>query len=266
MSRQLKWSPPELTDPVTINLGQGQTSNALDNGTDYIINLPPYVKLGVTEFVGGRNLHIIGGSISVPGSTYLESPAVTHFSALHIKGQQGTVHIEGIEFSCVAGGHSWDCVYTNCPSATVQIQNCRVNQLKGDEPGHHADIFQIGDGCGELRMDMLTGSTNYQGIFLKTNPALAGLGRYGKMYFSRINIKADPGPDNQSLLFMEGLEDDVYFEDVYLLPSSYPHIIVPVESLWDAFVHGTVFTGAPDRSFVPAGIAGLNYRTPGYQS
>jgi hypothetical protein len=293
----VKWSPPELEQPTTILLSATQTSTVLDPGRDYIIELPPITKIGVTELIGGRNVVIIGGHVSVPASEPLNEPAVSHFSAFHLKHQTGIVHIEGVLIDNVAGGRDWDAFFTNCPKAVVQIQNVRVDGLSGDADGHHADIAQIGNGVGELRIDRLTGSTDYQGLFLKVERSMRGQGRFGDMLFSRINIAAIPGVRNQSLLYLADtdfyMEGDVFLDDVYLhpLPTYAVNYIVPrvttgtlgqmrrgkIDShyawkegnrvSWPFFesVHGSIVEGSPDEDFVPPGSVGIGYEPAGYE-
>jgi hypothetical protein len=288
----LRWAAPPLKSPTTIRLGTGQTSNKLDPKRDYIVVLPAEKKVGVTELIGGRNVVIVGGHVTVAGSEPLDSPKVGHFSAFHLKHQTGTVHIEGVLIDNSAGGKGWDAFFTNCPKAVVQIQNVRVEGLSGESKGHHADIAQIGNGVGELRIDRLTGTSDYQGLFLKIEENLRGQKRFGPMTFSRMNLRAIPGDFNQALLFLTTpdyyMEGDVTLQEVYLQPApNYAvNYIVPRVSpcgleqmrsrkceprqawkdgdriTWPFFekVHGSIIEGAPEHDFVPAGTAGVGYQ------
>lgn len=291
-SPRLKYPPPKLDSPQTITLKSGQTSTKLDPNRDYIIKLPAETKVGCTELIGGRNVVILGGHVTVPGSEPQKEPKIAHFSAFHFKHQTGTVHIEGVLIDNSAGGKGWDAFFTNCPQAIVQIQNVRVEGLSGDFKGFHADIFQTGHGVRELRMDRLTGTTDYQGLFLKIEESLRGKNRFGDLHFSRINLEALPGTFNQALLYLATpdyyMEGHVYLEEVYLkpVPTFARDFIVPrvtpcgLEQMrtrkcdhhfawkegskitWPYFeqVHGSVIEGAPEEDFVPAGSVGLDYR------
>jgi hypothetical protein len=288
---RLKWPSPQLAQPITVTLGAGQTSTVLDAKTDYIVKLPAEKKVGVTELIGGRNVIIIGGHVTVPEDEPLEVPKVSHFAAFHLKHQTGTVHIEGVLIDNSARGSGWDAFFTNCPKAIVQIQNVRVEGLSGTFKKHHADIAQIGHGVGELRIDRLTGTTDYQGLFLKIEENLRGKKRFGDMRFSRINLTALPGTSNQALLFLTTpdfyMEGDVYLEDVYLQPTPKYAVnyIVPRVSpcglermrngkcdphfawkegskiSWPFFskVHGSIVEGSPEEDFVPEGSVGIEY-------
>jgi hypothetical protein len=290
-SNPLKWPAPSLVDPVTITLAAGQTSTVLDPKIDYIVKLPAEKKVGATELIGGHHVVIIGGHVTVPGDEPQKEPKISHFAAFHLKHQTGTVHIEGVLIDNSAGGSGWDAFFTNCPKAIVQIQNVRVEGLSGTFKGHHADICQIGHGVGELRIDRLTGTSDYQGLFLKIEENLRGKKRFGDMKFSRINLIAIPGTSNQALLYLTTpdfyMEGDVYLEDVYLKPAPNYSVnyIVPrvspcgLEQMrtgkcdphfawkdgakisWPFFenVHGSIVEGTPEEDFAPAGTVGVGY-------
>jgi hypothetical protein len=294
---KVRWRPPKLTNPIRLRLETGQTSTTLDPKRDYIVELPAEKKVGVTELIGGRNVVILGGHVTVPGADSLPNPPVTHFSAFHLKHQRGTVHIEGVLIDNSAGGKGWDAFFTNCPQATVQIQNIRVEGLTGDFEGYHADVIQTGHGVGLLRMDHVTGTTDYQGIFLKAEPDLRGKNRFGDMYFSNINLAAFKGSFNQALLYLTTpdyyMEGEVHLDNVYLkpLPTYNINYVVPritpckYEQMergqcdrhhawrdgkkvsWPFFpeVHGFIIEGEPEEDFVPEGSVGIGYEPPGYE-
>jgi hypothetical protein len=78
--RALRWAPPTLTTPTTINVTQSANRQlSLDNATDYIIQLPAQAlsdapDLGIDMWMmlqirGGRNIKIMGGQINVPART-----------------------------------------------------------------------------------------------------------------------------------------------------------------------------------------------------
>ena len=58
--------PPEMINPTVIELPAKATVTKMDNNRDYIISLPRQKKLGSTTLIGGRNIIIVGGEISVP--------------------------------------------------------------------------------------------------------------------------------------------------------------------------------------------------------
>lgn len=273
---RLRWAPPALIDPETIVLGTGPVYRELEDDQDYIIRFPAQKKVGKTHLVGGRNIHIIGGYATVaPG----ESERV-----IFLQGQQGIVHIEGLLIDN-SGGREADGIAIAAPEAIVQLQNLRIVNLVGgyDRPLHnHSDVVQPWGGVGELRIDRLTGSSNYQGLFLKRD-----LGPVGPVIIQNTNLYYQPAAPNEGG-HMLWLHDDcsvgsVTLSNVYVTPEpgvrlgkaiwpedengSCPALVIDNRATWPHLpqVSGSVVGGAPPGGdFVPAGAAGLGYVSPGY--
>ncbi len=283
--KKLRWSPPKLENPVTITLGEGVTSNTLDKTKDYIVKLPAKRKVGATILEGGRNIVIIGGYITVPTGN---KPQDINSRAIYIKNAEGTVHIEGVLIDN-SGNSDFDGIAICAPSAVVQIQNCRIMGLTGLFKGTHSDIVQPWGGVKELRIDRLTGSSNYQGLFIPQD-----LAPIGSAVISHVDMKALPNsyhPNGTYLLWFTKDQDgnSVYpitFEEVYIIPlegrtagqTVWPHVKSPQaiaavqngkEISWPTLksVKGVVTEGAPPGGeFVPEGVAGLDYSSPGYET
>src|SRR5215475_8549639 len=98
----LRWAPPTLSNPTTIQLGQGVTHTVLDTSKDYIVKLPPYTKVGGTEIDGGHNVVIEGGHISIPPNLTNDA----YRRGIYIKNNEGTVHIEGVLIDAQPGAIS----------------------------------------------------------------------------------------------------------------------------------------------------------------
>ncbi|MDQ1439744.1 MAG: hypothetical protein QOK43_3373 [Acidimicrobiaceae bacterium] len=167
----LSWAPPTLTNPQTIELGPGVTVSDLNPIQDYIIKLPDEVKKQ-TFIKGGHNIVIIGGYIS--GGSDTPPWGSPEHRRLYIADATGTVHIEGVLFDHSNPGDS-DAIEIAAPQATVQIENVRAVDLTGQEQGNHTDVIQVWGGVKELRVDRLTGSSDYQGLTI--DPDLAPTGR-----------------------------------------------------------------------------------------
>jgi len=273
----LRWKPPTLTLPVTINLGTGATSNTLDNNTDYIVNFPTQKKNGHTILNGGRNIRIIGGyATAVPGNSE---------RILYLQNQQGTVHIEGMLFDN-SGGREADAIAIQAPNAIVQIQNVRAVNLIGGQNGHnHSDVVQPWGGVKELRIDRLSGSSNYQGLFLRRD-----LGPIGSFTIQNTNLwyQTVSGGVNDGG-YMLWLDDcslivPTTLTNVYVVPKStlslgksvWPDVqngscpaqFANNQITWPSLpkISGAVKLGPPPAGdYVPAGTVGLNYVSPGYQ-
>jgi len=247
----------------------------LDTAKDYILAYPSTKKIGTLEVNGGRNIHIIGGH----GTSKTGSGG----SVLAIKGATGTVHIEGLLIDNSAGGGDFDGIRIAAPNAIVQIQKCRIVGLTGTSGGVHADVVQPYGGYRELRIDRLTGSSNYQGLFLGEHDAP---GQFGPMTIQNVNLQSFTGPNTQSLIWMTDsynnwlMNYSVSFSNVYLQPLSgksvgrssvvpnifalapYAAVQVGTTVAWPNLLQitGTVYEGVPPGGdFVPAGTVGIGY-------
>jgi hypothetical protein len=279
----LRWSPPELTNPITITLGTGATSNTLDPTRDYIINFPATKKTGYTWLTGGHNIIIKGGHLTTP-TGYTNT---SERRAIYIKDATGTVHIEGVLIDSSGGGEH-DAFAINAPLATVQLQNIRILDLQGTVNSEHSDIIQPWGGVAELRVDRMTGTTNYQGFyFVQTQPT----GFIGPVIAQNVNFTHQFNP-SQNVPRMLYMVDDscashptsISFTDVYFTPhasrsfsqDTYPSTTLPVGCTasntngiltWPGvpWITGSITSGnPPGGDFVPDGAAGIGYASPGY--
>lgn len=281
---KLKWSPPTLENPITINLGSGKTSTTLDDSRDYIINFPPGKKVGATLLKGGRNVVIKGGYITIPTGTSNDSER----RAIYIVDQAGTqegrtVHIEGVLIDGSGGGDS-DGIVANADKTILQVQNSRIVNLTGSYAGFHNDVIQPWGGLKELRVDRLTGSSNYQGLQIQ-----ADLGPIERADLSNIDLTYNSvGVQDGGYLawFTNGSCSNAFpitLDEVYLTPksgrslgksvwpdvdnSTCPPTISGGRASWPSLpISGYITEGSlSNGDFVPEGVAGLNYDSPGYQ-
>jgi hypothetical protein len=283
-STRLRWAPPTLNNPETVELAPGKDYYELED-RDYIIKFPNYVRDIKTHLVGGRNIHIIGGHAAIPR---FREPAIT------LQGQTGTVHIEGLLIDNPRNVEA-DAIAIGAPDAIVQIQNVRVvGLLGGEDTNHdHADVIQPWGGIRELRIDRLTGSSNYQGLFLKQEPNT----KLGPIIIRNTNLLALPGLSSAgghmlwlSVWGSENTVNSVSLSEVYITPRpdrtlgnsiwpddnpNDPDNGFPAQvnengdqASWPSIpnVTGIVKRGPPPNGdFVPAGVVGLNYVSPGYE-
>jgi hypothetical protein len=154
----LHWAAPALENPETIQLGQGFSDLRLEAERDYILRLSRTRKLGGIWVIGGRNVVVVGGHVTVPPAVHTDERR-----ALYFKNQTGTVHVEGVLIDASGGGEA-DGIVVNAPQAVVQVQSTRIVGLRGSERGTHADVVQPWGGARELRIDRLTGSSHFQGL------------------------------------------------------------------------------------------------------
>jgi hypothetical protein len=162
----LRWAPPALTNPITINLPPtGNVEFSLDNSRDYIIKYPDVRRMGGVILRGGRNIVIVGGASTLP----------PHFGTgvrnLTIEDKPGVVpgrivHIEGLDIDGSGGGEG-DGIGIAAPETIVQIENVRITGLIGHLGSTHADVIQTFGGVKELRVYDLTGASHYNNFYLR---------------------------------------------------------------------------------------------------
>lgn len=269
----LRWAPPPLTDPITIQLGTGYTHTTLSTTRDYVVKLPPTQKVGATWIEGGHNVVIVGGSVTLPADLPADAPAAQR-TALYVKGATGTVHVEGVLIDG-AGASELDGVDIAAPQATVQLQNLRIVGIHGGLSGFHADVVQPHGGVHELRIDRLTAASNYQGLMLADTS-----GAIGSAELSHVDLTAttEPAVDMGGHMILLKTNDGsaacatypVDMQDVHVVPRPGRTL---ANSVYPAGVAGTcpgmtgaVVAGLPaGGSWVPPGVAGVGYVSPGYE-
>lgn len=283
---KLRWAPPVLDNPVTLTVGQGYTSKNLKDGQDYLVRLPAEKQVGGLALKGGRNIVLIGGHITLqPGADNQSQQR-----AIYVKDSTGTVHIEGVEIDN-SGGSEFDGIAVAAPEAIIQIENCRITGLSGSYKTLHADILQPWGGAREIRIDRLTGSSSYQGLQIPPDRATIGAAHLRNINLSHINPPTGrPGfllwlttgnntcntyPMSLVKVYVVGRAGEPAGQSVWP-PLKAPAAIsacAAVETAdgirWPGLpgIDGKVLAGAPPRGdFVPEGVAGTRYVSPGYEA
>jgi hypothetical protein len=159
--------------------------------------------------------------------------------------------------------------------------------MNGGLSNFHADVIQPWGGVRDLRVDGLTGSSNYQGLFLAPD-----LGPIGQVELQDVNLSQIPGPydgGGHMLWFTSGVSSCTSYplslSNIYVAPrvgrslgtSVWPQVgsTLPCPGVagsngsvsWHQglSVSGDVNVGPPaSGDFVPAGVPGLSYSSPGY--
>lgn len=281
----LRWPTPTLAEPTTIELGSGYTETKLSPRKDYLLELPPGGKHGGTTIDGGHNVVLTGGAISLERQLTAGEEANAR-RAIYIKGATGVVQIEGVLIDN-PNGAEFDGIDIDAPEATVQLENLRIVGLRGGLHGFHADVVQPWGGVANLRIDRLTGSSNYQGLSLQQD-----LGPIGTAQLFEVDLTAtaeEPVDGGGHMLWLTSGTSScssypVTLEQVFVEPRPGRRL---VDSVWpsansglpcaevgvataswpDLMATGTVQAGTPPgREFVPEGIAGGAYVSPGYSA
>lgn len=292
----LTWSPPRLVAPTTISLPTTSAHLQLNPAKDYILKLPAAGLTGSLWIEGGHNVVMIGGTITVPSTAnQTDNGADNTDTGIYVKNATGTVHIEGVAIGAQTNV-MFDGIDINAPLATVQIENVRITKLWGSDTMMHADAVQTWGGVGTLRIDRLSADGDYQGLTIDPD-----LGPVGNVDIQDTDLTIDPIP-SQLLSESKGgghmiwltkgastcnAPSSVTLQNVYVNNTTTSLGLSPADLVWPQAtntnlscasvdrngsfswphlpVTGTVTLGAPPGGqFVPAGVAGSNYVSPGY--
>lgn len=208
---------------------------------------------------GGHNVVIMSGHIQVP---YVSATStITQRMGLELAAQTGTVHVEGLLIDGPDLSEGIDLEERS--GATVQIENVRVGPLHArDEIGftdNHPDVIQTWAGPKVLRVDRLTGITDFQGLML--DPAQIDPYSASAIELQRINIAGLPTAHK---LFLKVGDDPMTYQDVWATPPSHPAL-----SIWTYVFPNSTWADVqqkprPEGDFVPPGTVGNDYVSPGY--
>ncbi|MCF6735150.1 hypothetical protein [Blastococcus sp. KM273129] len=248
-------------------------------GGDVAIELPNH-SVGPVSITNCRNAVLIGGSITVLPSA---KAGGADQRAIYVKDCTGTVHIEGVHIRGDVAGSQSDGIAVSAPEAVVQIQNVRIDGLRGGQGGNHADVFQPWGGVREFRIDRLTGSTNYQGLHIFETRGAIGRGTIRNTNIAGTDVG---GTDGGGYYIWMDCEDKypLTLDGVYVKPRPGRPF---TQSVWPSATHkecpgvfksgtvtwpqhpsvtGGVREGAPAAGdFVPVGAVGPAYVSPGYR-
>jgi len=255
-----------MVGATTLVVNAANRKPTLDNTKDYIIQIPDVVtwKDGI-DLNGGRNIVIIGAEFNFAqnyatdtGGSITDEGNTNRGLYIHGGTSARVVHLEGLLF---AGTNLYECMNVNSSNTVVQVQNSRCDHLKahlptGKAPPHHGgDFLQVFIGPTNVvsRFDRITVYTDYQcyldqgtnsnidirnsNVTALTSGGALLIGQYGT-YGTR-----------------QRAATNAYFD---VGPRSWTSVI---ESPWNT-LPGVIQGSHAD--FVPVGVAGRNYTSPGY--
>jgi hypothetical protein len=134
--------------------------------------------------------------------------------------------------------------------AVVQLVNIRNDTVHGSRATNHADVVQSWAGPRELRIDRLTASSQYQGLFLLPHQFYNG--PIGTWDLRNINIIGTAG---SGFLLWKESGAAIRFANVYVskVDGRQDKMMWPNAAAWP----GVAMRKTTD--FVPAGSAGATY-------
>lgn len=277
----LRWAPPPLATPVVVDVTRRFFRAEFGPDEDVLLVMPGYrgpdghpnpedgARTADLEITGGRNIRVIGGENGSGRMAFKET--------------RGSVFVEGVSFTLDPGKDAINVGGTAGTGPDVYLQAISVSGVRGSFDTVHADIFQPHGPLGHVRIDRLSGSSDYQGLFLAPQAPVLGAD------LSRIDLRYEgdaPGP-TYLLWFTEAGTPPypVTLDDVWIKPragqSTARDAVWPPagedslgartdaagRACWppDSRITGCVHEGVPPEGrFVPADI-GRDYRSPGYQ-
>ncbi|RZU34110.1 hypothetical protein [Blastococcus saxobsidens] len=277
----LSWAPPAgwAGYPVTRITATNSVTTVSGKGGDVLVQLPPDRAVAPIIIANCRNAVVMGGRIDVLPTA---RPDGNDQRAIYVHKCTGTVHIEGVLINGNVSGSQADGIAVNAPDALVQIQNVRMEGLRGTYSVNHADVFQPWGGVREFRIDRLTGSTNYQGIQVRRDLGAIGRGTIRNANVSSsgvtptdrggqfIRVECNGYPLALDNVYVAGREGRSFGTSVWPQSDdrSCPAVIQGGVASWPSAsnIAGGVRQGSPAAGdFVPAGTVGLGYVSPGYR-
>ena len=292
---RLAWAPPKLHRATVVHTPNGENPAILrlDPRRDYVVKLPPQGLHGTLEINGGHNVVLIGGEVTVPSTAnQTDNGADGTDTAIYVRESTGTVHIEGVLIRADTDTQ-YDGIDVNAPKATVQVENVRVEDVYGSLSTEHADVIQTWGGVKQLDVDGLTARGDYQGLTVSPD-----LGEVGSVHLRHVDLTVEAPPPSLAretvgggiMLWLTSGTDTcdsatVTLKHVFI--ANRGNRVRPANMVWPSRtsglecaptvsgsriewpglpVSGAVNIGAPPHgSFVPEGVAGNGYRSPGYQ-
>jgi hypothetical protein len=241
-----------------MQLTDGTGSLKLSTSTDYVLKLatdkPVYLPKGL-DITGGRNVVVIGGQVDVRDG-YVASNGEPTRRGMYLKGQTGTVYIEGVRFSSTTTGTLTEGIdLDERLGAQVVLQNVRVDHLKGSYATNHADGLQTWAGPRKLLIDGLSIDTDYQGMFLLPNQHFTGP---APELFDLRNISIVGQPGSGYMLWKDSQNFPVKVTNVQVKPGSHTltdrgsYLWPKTSPVWDPVTATTQPTAT-------ATTAGFNY-------
>jgi hypothetical protein len=159
---------PALVAPETKSLTPQAPVLELDPARDYVVQVPVgSVFTTGAAIVGGHNVVLENAVLLYAAPAALTPTAETGVRGLFLKGQTGVMYVNGLQIrGTLNEGIQLD---QKAPGAAVVLRGVAIDPVRGTEADWHADLLQTWAGPAKLVVDDFTGTSNYQGMFLRPN-------------------------------------------------------------------------------------------------
>jgi hypothetical protein len=305
-TQKLTWNPATvcpLNNPVVVDIPVGGLESTFATTVDVLLRAPNAKITGKVQIQGGRNIRLIGGSFEMVNNGQNASGGAIDSRwerQLAFYGFTGVVYAEGLLMDRRGSiGDGLAFASASDGVGDVYIQNCRIVNIQGI-PGTgnlRGDCVKTQGPHRHIRIDRLTFSSGYQGLFLPTRPDWTGpsstitvkntngyalLGSsVGSvtLYWLRDSCTAGSAVELTTPITLEECWADPTqkgqaFRDTVFPKAHFNGSCGAVEVAgspnfmdWpdSSNIFGTVKRGVPGGGdFVPASAVGLNYVSPGY--
>ncbi len=159
----LMWPPPAMHAPIVIDLGTTGAKDywefAPDQDVIFLGGRAPHTA-DKLQTKGGHNIMVVGGNFQ---------PAGAATGTLAFFGVTGQVWIDGAAIdnrNTHNGQDGIDIAGGGGAQPDLVVQNTRVVNVNGALTSGHADVLQTQGTVGAIKLYNVTGTTNYQGIFI----------------------------------------------------------------------------------------------------
>jgi hypothetical protein len=268
-----------MVNPVTYHVsGDGPGTITAASGQDSIVvwDAPTDRRI---RFSGGRNWIIRGGEVNNDKQWSSQDDQ----AGIQFDNVSGTAFVEGLY---IHGQYGRDGIRVGSggSNTTLIVENSRIIDRLSGSSTYHADVIQPFGGIKAFKVDHLTGGSDFQGQMWKQESGTY----FGPSDFRNVNYQAaSPEVEYMINFVMGNATQPVTLTNVFNQPASsfaggdFCKAQTPSGSAtcgtdssgrkyvtWSGTpitVNGRITQGLPPGGdFVPAGVAGMNYRSPGY--
>jgi hypothetical protein len=294
---------PKTITLCDCNLWGGVIIVKLADGQDYILKDPVILHHRV-EIVGGHNVVWIGGDIRPTSWIGIGAIKLQHVGVgggtVHLEG----IYIGGVLDDAIEGGEYANLSKPSgtLADATLQVENIRAGPLSGDSKLEHQDCIQQYGGWRDLRVDHFTCRSPFQGFYLPWEDGASNnqgvLSHWDIRNANLYDLSPSSGSTFQTLIHFgdkngnfdatthkqRGNLSNVYLDATQRTCNQETYPNSGTTSTGGIAVHSTVNSAGtitwastwaipghvtpgvpPGGDYVPSGVAGLGYISPGYK-